>query len=96
MKTTFLVIGLREYRQGYPGSALNPTITQSGVLRGVLERQQCKTARRTRRRAARRRAAAITRAAFLTLWRAVTSGFVRWSEAEGPTQTAERSAALNS
>ena len=95
-------ISLHEYRLRHPCSARVPTITQSGLLRRLLEQQQRKTARLARRRAARRRMAARTGNAFLTVWRAVMRG-LRWSHAAVPrsvaderlTQTAPRRAALN-
>jgi hypothetical protein len=99
----YAAISLHEYRLRHPRSARVPTITQSGLLRRLLEQQQRKTARLARRRAARRRMDARTGNAFLTVWRAVMSGSLRWSHAAVPRsvaderlkQTAPRRAAFN-
>jgi len=96
-------ISLHEYRLRHPRSALVPTITQSGLLRLLLEQQQRKTARLARRRAARRRMAARNWQRVSYVWRAITRGSLRGSHTavppsvanEGLTQTAPRRAALN-
>ena len=83
------VISLNEYRQRHPRSDRVPTITQCGLLRGLLEQQQRKTARCARRRAARRRMVARTGNVFLTVWRAVMRGSLRWSHAAVPRSVAD-------
>ena len=45
------IITLHEYRLRYPGSAEIPTLTQSGFVGPLLERQRYKAAKLARRRA---------------------------------------------
>jgi hypothetical protein len=62
-------ITLHEYRLSHPRSASIPTITQSGFLGQILERQRRNTICATRRKAARRRLLIAPFKALFWLWR---------------------------
>jgi uncharacterized membrane-anchored protein len=66
------VYTLHEYRLRYPESAEFPTLTQSGLLGLLLERQRQKAANRARRHAMWRSICATPRRICVGVWRALT------------------------
>jgi hypothetical protein len=68
---------LHEYRLRYPDSAEFPTLTQSGLLAVLLERQRQKTADRERRRAVWRSIRTAPRQMWIGVWRALTVSELR-------------------
>jgi hypothetical protein len=64
------IINLHEYRLRYPDSAAIPTLTQSGVIGLLLERQRYKAAKLARRRARWRSLFAAPRKLCVGIWRA--------------------------
>jgi len=65
------IISLHEYRLRYPDSAEIPTLTQSGVVGLLLERQQYKAAKLARRRARWSSLFAAPRDLCTGIWRAL-------------------------
>jgi len=63
---------LQEYRMCFPDSAAIPTLTQSGLLGLLLDRQRYKAAKLARRRAMWRSVWAAPRNLSVGIWRAVT------------------------
>jgi hypothetical protein len=63
---------LHEYRTLYPDSAAIPTLTQSGLLGLLLDRQRYKASCLARRHAMWRSVCTAPRNAFLGIWRALT------------------------
>ena len=63
---------LHEYRALYPDSATIPTLTQSGLLGLLLNRQRYKAACLARRHAMWRSVCAAPRNACVGIWRALT------------------------
>jgi len=70
---------LHEYRMRYPDSAAIPTLTQSGLLGLLLDRQRHKAANLARRRAMWRSVCAAPRKVFVAIWRALTIPELRHS-----------------
>jgi hypothetical protein len=68
---------LNEYRTLYPNSAAIPTLTQSGLLGLLLDRQRYKAAKLARRRAVWRTVCAAPRNAGVGIWRALTMSGLR-------------------
>jgi hypothetical protein len=66
------VITLHEYRMRYPDSAAIPTLTQSGLLGVLLDRQRQKAASKARRHAMWSSVCALPRKAWVSFWRALT------------------------
>jgi hypothetical protein len=64
---------LHEYRILYPDSAPVPTLTQSGLLGLLLDRQRYKAADLARRRARWKSVCAMPRKLFVSIWRALTA-----------------------
>ena len=62
---------LHEYRTRYPDSAAIPTLTQSGLLGLLLDRQRYKAACLARRHAMWRSVRAAPRNLCVTIWRAL-------------------------
>ena len=73
------IINLHEYRLRYPDSAQIPTLTQSGFLGLLLERQRYKAAKLARRRARWRSVFAAPRKLCVGLWRALANSEFRRS-----------------
>jgi hypothetical protein len=65
------IISLHEYRLRYPDSAGIPTLTQSGFVGLLLERQRYKAAKLARRRALWRSLFAAPRNLCVGIWRAL-------------------------
>jgi hypothetical protein len=65
---------LHEYRMLYPDSAPIPTLTQSGLLRLLLDRQRYKAADLARRRGRWKSVCAMPGKLFFGIWRALTAG----------------------
>jgi hypothetical protein len=63
-------ISLHEYRMRYPGSAAIPTLTQSGFLGLLLERQRLRAKRLLRRHAKWQLFRAAPRIAWVRFWQA--------------------------
>ena len=63
------IISLHEYRLRYPDSAEIPTLTQSGFVGLLLERQRCKATKLARRRARWRSMFAALRNLRTGIWR---------------------------
>ncbi|HYY29675.1 MAG TPA: hypothetical protein VE860_17155 [Chthoniobacterales bacterium] len=84
---------LHEYRLRYPDSAEVPTLTQSGLLAVLLDRQRQKAANRARRDAMWRSIWDAPRRICVGVWRAVTSLELRHSTSRGDLPT--RQQALN-
>ena len=66
-------ITLHEYRLRYPESAAIPTLTQSGLLGLLLDRQELKRARLARRRAVWKRVCSAPGDACAGIWRALVA-----------------------
>ncbi len=64
---------LHEYRMLYPGSATIPTLTQSGLLGLLLDRQRYKAVNVARRHAMWRSLRAAPRNACIGIWQALLS-----------------------
>jgi hypothetical protein len=71
------IINLHEYRLRYPDSAQIPTLTQSGFLGLLLERQRYKAAKLARRRARWRSLFAVPRNLCVGIWRALAISELR-------------------
>jgi hypothetical protein len=71
------IIDLHEYRLRYPDSAQIPTLTQSGFLGLLLERQRYKAAKLARRRARWRSVFAVPRNLCAGIWRALAISELR-------------------
>ena len=71
------IINLHEYRLRYPDSAQIPTLTQSGFLGVLLERQRYKAAKLARRRARWRSLCAAPRNLCVGIWRALAISELR-------------------
>ena len=71
------IINLHEYRLRYPDSAQIPTLTQSGFLGLLLERQRYKAAKLARRRAWWKSVFAAPRNVCIGVWRALASSELR-------------------
>lgn len=69
----FSLTDLHDYRLSYPSSAVIPTITQSGMIGPLLERQRHRWIRLARRRASRRRMLSTARGAVLWIWHFLTA-----------------------
>jgi hypothetical protein len=76
------IISLHEYRLRYPDSAEIPTLTQSGLLGPLLERQHQKAAKLAQRRAMWRSVFAAPRNVCAGIWRALAIPEVRHPAAE--------------
>jgi len=70
---------LHEYRLRYPESAAIPTLTQSGVLGLLLDRQRQKADNLARRRAVWRLVSAAPRKVCVGIWRALAIPELRHS-----------------
>jgi hypothetical protein len=68
---------LHEYRLRYPDSAEFPTLTQSGLLAVLLERQRLKAADRARRSAVWRSIRTVPGRICIGVWRALTISELR-------------------
>lgn len=66
-------ISLNDYRWQYPNTARIPTLTQRGLVGGLLERHEQRMARRARRRALWGRILGWPVDALAWLWRWVTT-----------------------
>jgi hypothetical protein len=66
------IITLHEYRMLYPDSAPIPTLTQSGLLGLLLDRQRYKAADLARRRARWKSVCATPRNVCVGIWRTLT------------------------
>jgi len=64
---------LHEYRILYPDSAAIPTLTQSGLLGLLLDRQRYKAANLARRQARWKSICATPRNVCIGIWRALTA-----------------------
>jgi len=64
---------LHEYRTLYPQSASIPTLTQSGLLGLLLDRQRYKAASLARRQARWKSVCATPRCVCIGIWRALTA-----------------------
>jgi hypothetical protein len=67
------IITLHEYRTRYPDSATIPTLTQSGLLGLLLNRQSYKAAKEARRQARWKSICATQRNLCVGIWRALTT-----------------------
>jgi len=81
------VYTLHEYRLRYPESAEVPTLTQSGLLALLLERQRHKAASRARRRAVWQSICTAPHRTCVGVWRAITNLEPRHSASEGSLAT---------
>ena len=81
------VYTLHEYRLRYPESAEVPTLTQSGLLALLLERQRHKAANRARRRAVWQSICTAPHRTCVGVWRAITNLEPRHSASEGSLAT---------
>jgi hypothetical protein len=68
---------LHEYRTLYPGTAAVPTLTQSGLLGLLLDRQRYKAARLAQRHAKWRAVCAAPRNFCVGIWRVLTMSDLR-------------------
>jgi hypothetical protein len=66
------LISLNDYQWQYPNTARIPTLTQSGLVGGLLERHQRRVARRARRRAILHRIVGLPLDVLAWLWRGAT------------------------
>lgn len=62
---------IEDYRLQYPNTASIPTITQRGLLGGVLHRHECRMARRAHRRAVMGWILELPFRAVASIWRAL-------------------------
>jgi hypothetical protein len=87
------VYTIHEYRLRHPETAEVPTLTQSGLLALLLERQRHKAASRARRQAMWRSICTAPRRICVGVWRALTNLELRHSTRRGDLPT--RQQALN-